>query len=206
MGCSWLPTGMKDHRDWKIVKGIGSGSACLSCTSTHSVIRAASSYRGVAARTCGRCRSNSGTPIFRRRRSTPDSRSTTYRRLSARLTRKETGGGLRVPPPRAPKLWGENNHQVNLAAPTGFEPVFQSRPRFRQLDSSFATPSQSTNLTRLKHAAEDPPKRAVAGSNRRCGRPRLSGAGPGPADRLRQPKAHQLRDHHRHIELPRHPS
>ncbi len=40
----------------------------------------------------------------------------------------------------------------NLVAPTGFEPVFQSRPRFRHVSPILARWSRVRESTRLKHA------------------------------------------------------
>ncbi len=34
------------------------------------------------------------------------------------------GTAIRVPPPTALKLWGENLKHIEVVAPTGFEPVF----------------------------------------------------------------------------------
>ena len=39
---------------------------------------------------------------------------------------------IHVPPPRGMKFRGEYHHEITVVAPTGFEPVFWSRSRFRQ--------------------------------------------------------------------------
>jgi hypothetical protein len=46
--------------------------------------------------------------------------------------------------------------QTSLAgvAPTGFEPVFESRPRFRQISSVVVDQQHPERPTRLKHAGE----------------------------------------------------
>ncbi len=45
--------------------------------------------------------------------------------------------GIRVPPPTAPKLWGENSSNFGVVAPTGFEPVFGRGRVFATLISRF---------------------------------------------------------------------
>ena len=40
--------------------------------------------------------------------------------------------GIRVPPPTALKLWGENSSNFGVVAPTGFEPVFSHHHVFAQ--------------------------------------------------------------------------
>ncbi len=60
--------------------------------------------------------------------------------------------GIRVPSPTAPKLWAEYSSNIGVVAPTGFEPVFQSRPRFRHVSPILARWSRVRESTRLKHA------------------------------------------------------
>jgi len=44
--------------------------------------------------------------------------------------------------------------QIEMVAPTGFEPVFQSRSRFRQMSSVVADQQCPESPTRLEHAVE----------------------------------------------------
>ena len=119
MGCSWLPTGMKDHRDWKIVKGIGEQ---IGMPELHQ--HACRHSRGVEL---PRRSGENLWAVQEQLRHSDIQTTTVYTRLAQYDLQKVVstfdtegdGGRLRVPPPRAPKLWGENNHQVNLVAPTG---------------------------------------------------------------------------------------
>ena len=63
----------------------------------------------------------------------------------ARMGSRNTGMFLEPGP--------ETLNNNNLVAPTGFEPVFQSRPRFRQFDPLVASLQSRNKGTRPKHAA-----------------------------------------------------
>ncbi len=55
-----------------------------------------------------------------------------------------------------PRSWSSNldrASEVRMVAPTEFEPVFQSRPRFRQFTPLVARQHDRNTGTRLKHAA-----------------------------------------------------
>src|SRR5437899_8216358 len=80
----------------------------------------------------GSCKNTYGTRTSRRRRATPRSRSRTSSRRWKRSTTTGSEKRIHIPPPRGTKLRGENHHEIAVVAPTGFEPVFESRPRFRQ--------------------------------------------------------------------------
>jgi site-specific recombinase XerD len=59
---------------------------------------------------------------------------------------------IRIPPPTALKLRGENSSNFGVVAPTGFEPVFQPRPRFRHISQPLRPYHSPKHPTRLKHA------------------------------------------------------
>src|SRR5204863_6435038 len=48
-----------------------------------------------------------------------------------RKKRRRRALGVFVPSRARRKLFAENLNEINLVAPTGFEPVLESRPRFR---------------------------------------------------------------------------
>src|SRR2546428_4275054 len=52
------------------------------------------------------------------------------------------------------KHGAKNLNEIELVAPTGFEPVFESRSRFRQVFYAVTDQPHPATSTRLKHAAE----------------------------------------------------
>src|SRR2546428_4449045 len=52
------------------------------------------------------------------------------------------------------KHGAKNLNEIELVAPTGFEPVFESRSRFRQVSYVVTDQPHPATSTRLKHAAE----------------------------------------------------
>src|SRR2546428_6944969 len=52
------------------------------------------------------------------------------------------------------KHGAKNLNEIELVAPTGFEPVFESRSRFRQVSYVVTEQQHPATSTRLKHAAE----------------------------------------------------
>jgi hypothetical protein len=118
------------QRIWKVVKAVGI-RAGMPALHPHALgMHVAQSCCG-AQRTCVSCRNSYATSIFRRPRAIPDSRSRTFGRFWKRSTTRGSERGIHIPPPRGMKLRGEYHHKITVVAPTGFEPVFQSRPRFR---------------------------------------------------------------------------
>src|SRR5256712_10353656 len=63
------------------------------------------------------------------------------------------------------KHGAKNLNEIELVAPTGFEPVFESRSRFRQVSYVVTEQQHPATSTRLKHAAESslkhPARRAM---------------------------------------------
>ena len=94
--------------------------ASLSFTRTHSATRQVCNCSGSVAGIAARCRNISGTPTSRRRPFTRGSRSLICRKWCARSTRtRGTRTLIRVPPPSALKLRGENFSNSKLVAPRG---------------------------------------------------------------------------------------
>ena len=52
------------------------------------------------------------------------------------------------------KHGAKNVNGIRMVAPTGFEPVFESRSRFRQVSYAVTDQPHPATSTRLKHAAE----------------------------------------------------